>query len=53
MHEEMKNVVETWRILVGKPKGKDLGADGRVIKSNLRETRFEEVYWIHLAQDRD
>jgi hypothetical protein len=47
-----------YRLLMGKPKGKKpLGRlrhrweDG--IKMDLRETGWEDVEWIHLAQDRD
>jgi hypothetical protein len=47
-----------YRFLVGKPKGKRLlerprrrWKDG--IKMDLRETGWESVEWINLAQDRD
>jgi hypothetical protein len=45
-------------ILVGRPEGKrPLGKPRRRwednIKMNLREIRFGDVKWVHLAQDRD
>jgi hypothetical protein len=46
-----------YRILVGKPERKrPLGRPRRrwvdIIKIDLRETRWDSVYWIDLAQDR-
>jgi len=46
------------KIFVGKPEGKrPLGKRRRRRKDNnkmnLRETRWEVVYWIHMAQDTD
>jgi hypothetical protein len=32
---------------------KDLGVDGRNIKVDLKEVRWEGMDWIHLAQDRE
>jgi hypothetical protein len=47
-----------YRILVGKPEGR--GPFGRPrrrwvdnIKMNLRETGWDDIDWIDLAQDRD
>jgi transcription termination factor 2 len=47
-----------YNILVGRPEGRrPLGRPRRRwkdnIKMNLREIVFEDVDWIHLAQDRD
>jgi hypothetical protein len=47
-----------YRVLVGKPEGKrPLGRPRHrwedEIKMDLRETGWEGVEWIHLAQDRD
>jgi hypothetical protein len=47
-----------YRILVGKPEGKrPLGKPRRKwvdnIKMNFREIRWDDMYWIDLAQDRD
>jgi hypothetical protein len=47
-----------YRILVGKPEGKrSLGRPRRRrvgnIKMDLRETGWDEVDWIDMAQDRD
>jgi hypothetical protein len=55
MHEDMINA---YTILVGKPEGKKpLRRLGHTweddIKTDLMETGFEGVYWIHLAQDWD
>jgi hypothetical protein len=52
---EMRNV---YRILVGKPEGKrPLGTPRRRwvdnIKMDLRETGWNHLDWIELAQDRD
>jgi hypothetical protein len=54
MGEERK----VYQVLVGKPEGKSpLGRLGRRckngIKRDLRETEWENVEWIQLAQDRD
>jgi hypothetical protein len=52
--EEMKNA---YKILVGRPEGKrPLGRSRRrweYDRMDLRETGWEGVDWIHLAQDRD
>jgi hypothetical protein len=50
-HGEMSNA---YKILVGKPEGKDrsedLGVDGRMILQwNLEITAWEGVDWMHLA----
>jgi hypothetical protein len=39
----------------GREHSEDLGVDGKIILRNmdLREIRFGDVDWIHLAQDRD
>jgi hypothetical protein len=47
-----------YNILVGRPEGRrPLGRPRRGwednIKTDLREIGFEDVDWIHLAQDRD
>jgi len=47
-----------YNILVGKPEGKrPIGRPkhrrGDIIVMGLRETMWENVNWIHLAQDRD
>jgi hypothetical protein len=47
-----------YNILIGKPEGRrPLGRPRRRwednIKMDLREIGFEDVNWIHLAQDRD
>jgi len=52
---EMRNA---YRILVGKPEGKrSLGRTRRTweddIRMDLRETGWEGVEWIHLAQHND
>jgi hypothetical protein len=52
---EMRNV---YKILVGKPKGKrPLGRHRsrweNNIKMDLKETRSDDVEWIHLAQGGD
>jgi hypothetical protein len=45
-----------YRILVAKPEGnnhvQDLGVDGDNIQTVLKETGWNGVNWIHLAQDR-
>jgi hypothetical protein len=50
--------MDTYRILVGKPEGKrPLGRPRRRwadnIKMDLREIRWDGMYWIDLAQDMD
>jgi hypothetical protein len=52
---EMRTV---YSILVGKPGGKrPMGKPGRRwednIRTNLMETGWEDMKWIHLAQDTD
>jgi hypothetical protein len=51
---EMRNV---YKIFVGKPEKRPLGKPRRRWEDNigmdLREIRWEGVYWSHLAQDRD
>jgi hypothetical protein len=46
-----------YKILIGKPEERSLGRPRRRwednIKMNLRETGWEGMDWIHLAQDRD
>jgi hypothetical protein len=47
-----------YRILVGKPEGinhwEDLDVDGwTILKRDLRETDWDGIDWIDLAQDRD
>jgi hypothetical protein len=47
-----------YRILVGKPKGKNPLGTARhrcedIIKMDLRETGWASMNWIHLARDRD
>jgi hypothetical protein len=47
-----------YRILVGKPEGKrSLGRPRRRsvdnVKMDLRETEWDEVDWMDMAQDRD
>jgi len=46
-----------YRVLVGKPEGKrhlkDLGIDGRTIKTDLQEVGCRGMFWIKLAQDGD
>jgi hypothetical protein len=54
----MREVRGAYNILVGRPEGRrPLGRPRRRwednIKMDLRETGFGDVYWIHLAQDRD
>jgi hypothetical protein len=54
----MGEVRGAYNILVGKPKGRrPLGRPRRRwednIKMDLSEIGFEDVDWIHLAQDRD
>jgi hypothetical protein len=54
----MGEVRNAYSILVGKPEGRrPLGRPRRRWEDNigmdLREVRFEDVDWIHLAQDRD
>jgi hypothetical protein len=56
----MGQVRHAHNILVGKPEGKrqhvqDLEIDVKIILEWIlvRETRWEGVDWIHLAQDRD
>jgi hypothetical protein len=39
--------------LNGRYHSKDLGLDVRILKWIKREIGFEDVNWIHLAQDRD
>jgi hypothetical protein len=57
--ERMGEVRGTHNILVGRPEGRrsPLGRPRRGwednIKMDLREIRFGNVDWIHLAQDRD
>jgi hypothetical protein len=45
------------KILVGKPEGRDhledLGVDGKTIRLDLRQIRWEGVDWMYLAQDRN
>jgi hypothetical protein len=53
--EEIRNV---YQILVRKPEGKEQHGRPRCrwegnIRLDLRETGWEGVDWIHLAQDRD
>jgi predicted small integral membrane protein len=52
---EMRNV---YNILVGKPEEKILLEShrhrrGDNMEIDLKETRYEGVHWIHLAQDKD
>jgi len=54
----MKEMRNAYKILVGIPEGKRLlGRPKRRwennIRTDLRETGWEGVDWIHLAQDRD
>jgi hypothetical protein len=54
----MGEVRGAYNILVGKPEGRRLLGRPRNrwednIKIDLREIGFGDVYWIHLAQDRD
>jgi hypothetical protein len=54
----MGKVRGAYNILVGRPEGRRLLARPRHrwednIKMDLREIWFGDVYWIHLAQDRD
>jgi hypothetical protein len=54
----MGEVWDEYNILVGSPEGRrPLGRPRRRwednIKMDLREIRFGDVDWIHLAQDRD
>jgi hypothetical protein len=53
----MGEVRGAYNILVGRPKGKRPPGRPRCrwedIKLDLRETRFGDVDWIHLAQDGD
>jgi hypothetical protein len=54
----MGEVRGAYNILVGRPEGRrPLGRPRRRwednIKMDLREIRFGDVDWIHLAQDRD
>jgi hypothetical protein len=42
-----------YRILVGKPEGKRPRRWVDNIKMDLREIGWDEVDWIHMAQDRD
>jgi hypothetical protein len=54
----MGEVRGAYNILVGRPEGRrPLGRPRRRwednIKMDLREIGFRDVYWIHLAQDRD
>jgi hypothetical protein len=54
----MGEVVGAYNILVGRPEGRrSLGRPRRRwkdnIKMDLREMRFGDVDWVHLAQDRD
>jgi hypothetical protein len=54
----MGEVRGAYNILVGRPEGRrPLGIPRRRwednIKIDLREIGFGDVYWIHLAQDRD
>jgi hypothetical protein len=53
----MGEVRGAYNILVGRPEGRrPLGRPRRRwdnIKTYLREIGFGDVYWIHLAQDRD
>jgi hypothetical protein len=37
----------------GRDHSEDLRTDGKIIRMDLRETRWEGVDWMHLAQDRD
>jgi hypothetical protein len=50
----MGEEIIVYRVLVGKPEGKrpeDQGIDG--IRMDLRETGWDSVEWVQLAQDRD
>jgi hypothetical protein len=53
----MWEIINAYNILAGKPEGKrPLGRPRRRwedIRIDLRETGWEGVDWIHLAQDRD
>jgi hypothetical protein len=53
----MREVRGAYNILVGRPEGRrPLGRPGRRwedIKMDLREIGFQDVDWIHWAQDRD
>jgi hypothetical protein len=54
MQGSMKNA---YKILVGKPEGKKRGIARRRwednIRMDLRERGWEDLDWIHLAQNRD
>jgi hypothetical protein len=54
-HGEMRN---TYKMLTGRPEGKRKFESSRHswkdnIKINLRDTGWEGVDWIHVAQNRD
>jgi hypothetical protein len=54
----MGKIIKVYTILLGEPEGKrPLGRPSRGwednIRMDIRETGCEDVYWIHLAQDRD
>jgi hypothetical protein len=42
-----------YNILVGKPEGKNQQEDENNIKMDLRETGWDGMVWIDLAEDRD
>jgi hypothetical protein len=50
-------VRNAYRVLIGKPEGKNYLEDRRKwednIRMDLRETGWEGVEWMHLAQDND
>jgi hypothetical protein len=58
MGREYREMRNTYRILVGKPEGTRLLRRRRCgwednIKIDSKETGWDGVDWIHLAQDRD